>query len=75
MKQNNELMKSMTAEKTQKLPEPEPIERIADALDRIANALESLDQSLIVLSDMLSDCQVKNTYGSALAITGSVEQV
>lgn len=49
--------------------------RIADALESISSTLESIDQSLNLMSDVLADAQVKNQYGSAIAVTGTIQQV
>lgn len=59
-------------------PNPDPLERIADALESIAKSLDNLDsieQSLYLLSTVVSDCQVKNRYGSSLSIVGTVDHV
>lgn len=56
----------------------EQLERIADALERIAGSLDNLDsmeQSLDVLSATLGDAVVKNRFGSAIAITGSIDTI
>lgn len=55
--------------------QPDPLERIADALESINCTLESIDQSLELLSDALADCQVKNRCGSAIAVTGTIQQI
>lgn len=57
---------------------PDPLERIASALERIAVSLDNLDsieQSLDLLSDAVSECQVKNSFGSSIAITGSIDTI
>lgn len=54
---------------------PDPLERIADALETISNTLESIDQSLNLMSNVLADAQVKNRYGSAIAVTGTIQQI
>lgn len=51
------------------------LERIADALEAINANMSSIEQSLDLLSSVLSDSQVKNRFGSALAITGAIQQV
>lgn len=48
-------------------------ENLFKQLKRIADSLENIEQSLILMSDIISDCQVKHTYGSAIAITGSID--
>lgn len=52
-----------------------PIERIADALESISSTLENIDQSLDLMSNVLADIQVKNQYGSAIAVTGTIQQI
>lgn len=56
-------------------PNPDPLERIADALESISSTLESIDQSLDLMSDVLAGAQVKNQYGSAIAVTGAIQQI
>lgn len=51
----------------------EQLSRIADALECIAANTDSMEKSLELVSDILSDCQVKNQYNSAIAITGSID--
>lgn len=48
---------------------------IADALESISSTLESIDQSLNLMSDVLADAQVKSQYGSAIAVTGTIQQI
>lgn len=55
--------------------QPDPLERIADALESISSTLESIGQSLELMSDVLADAQVKNQYGSAIAVTGTIQQI
>lgn len=56
-------------------PDPDPMERIADALEAISSTLDSIDQSLDLVSDVLGDCRVKNRNGSAIVITGVIDHV
>lgn len=56
-------------------PNPDPLERIADALEAISITLDSVNQSLESISDVLEDCQVKNPHGSAIAVTGTIQQI
>lgn len=56
-------------------PAPTTIDRIADALESISRSLESIDQSLEDATEILMDCQVKNQYGSAIAVTGTIQQI
>lgn len=58
-----------------KNPNPDPLERIADALESIGSTLEGIDQSLDLLSDVMADARVKNSYGSAIAIIGALNQI
>lgn len=53
----------------------DPFERIADALESISSTLESLDQSLDTISDILYSVKVENRLGSAIAITGLIQQI
>lgn len=53
----------------------ELLERIASALEAISRTLDSVDQSLGMGADMLADCQVKNPHGSAIAVTGAIQQI
>lgn len=65
-----------------KLRNPEPLDRIADSLEKIANMLERLDDTLgcintrlrIVdnLADDLAECIVDSPGGKRFCITGSV---
>lgn len=56
-------------------PNPDPLERIAGALESISRSLESIDQTLEDATEILMDCQVKNQYGSAIAVAGTIQQV
>lgn len=49
--------------------------RIADALGSISRSLESIDQTLEDATEVLMDCQVKNQYDSAIAVTGAIQQI
>lgn len=49
--------------------------RIADALESISSTLESIDQTLEDATEILMDCRVQNQYGSAIAVTGTIQQV
>ena len=51
------------------------LERIAAALEAISRSLESIDQTLEDATEILMDCQVKNQYGSAIAVIGTIQQV
>ena len=53
----------------------ELLERIANALEAISTTLDSIDQSLDMISDVLGECQVKNRYGSAISVTGTIQQI
>lgn len=57
------------------IPTPDPLERIADALEALNATLEGIDESLKLLSDSFEDCRVKYRYGSAISITGSINQI
>lgn len=52
-----------------------PMERIADALEAISVTLDSIDKTLEDATEILMDCQVKNQYGSAMAVTGIIQQI
>jgi hypothetical protein len=54
------------------IKQEELLERIAVALEGIDRSLANVDQSLELMSDILSDSQVKNPYGSAIAVTGPI---
>ena len=56
-------------------PNPDPLERIADALESISRSLESIDQTLEDATEILMDCRVQNPYGSAIAVTGTIQQI
>lgn len=56
-------------------PNPDPLERIADALETIGFTLDSIDQSLDLLSDVLGDVRVKNPYGSSISVCGTIQQL
>lgn len=49
--------------------------RIADALEEISITLDSIDQSLDLMSDVLAECQVKSRQGNAIAVTGAIQQI
>lgn len=51
------------------------LKRIADTLEDIGNTLDSINQSLDMISDVLEECQVKNRYGSAISVTGTIQQI
>lgn len=51
------------------------MERIADVLEAISVTLDSIDQSLDLMSNVLADCQVKNPHGAAIAVTGAIQQI
>lgn len=56
-------------------PNPDPLERIADALEAIGSTLDSIDQSLDLLSDVVADARVKNRYGSSISVCGTIQQL
>lgn len=56
-------------------PELNFLERIADALEGIDRSLANMDQSLELMSDILSDSQVKNPYGSSISVTGAINVI
>lgn len=60
---------------TQNQIQPDPLERIADALESISSTLESIDGSLDSLSDILYSVKVENRMGSAIAVTGFIQQI
>lgn len=55
--------------------QPDLLERMADALESISSTLENIDQSLDLMSNVLADIQVKNQYGSAIAVTGTIQEI
>ncbi|KJJ71704.1 hypothetical protein [Clostridium sp. FS41] len=55
--------------------QPDPLERIVDALEAISSTLDSVDRSLEVISDVLADSQVKGPRGSAIAVAGNIQQI
>lgn len=53
----------------------EEMVRLVTALEAISNTLDHIDQSLDMISDVLGECQVKNRYGSAISVTGTIQQI
>ena len=51
------------------------LERIAAALEAISSTMERMEQSLDSLTSVLEDAKVENPYGSAIAITGMIQQI
>ena len=51
------------------------MERIADALEAISITLDSINQSLDLMSDVLAECQVRCRHGNAIAVTGAIQQI
>lgn len=41
----------------------------------VSESLASIDQTLEDATEVLMDCQVKNQYGSAIAVTGTIQQI
>lgn len=41
----------------------------------VSESLASIDQTLEDATEILMDCQVKNQYGSAIAVTGTIQQI
>ena len=50
-------------------------ERIADALEAISVTLDSIEQSLALMSDVFAECQVRSRHGNAIAVTGAIQQI
>lgn len=56
-------------------PARDSLERIADALEAINKTLKSIDGSLDSVSDILYSVKVENRMGSAIAVTGLIQQI
>lgn len=53
----------------------EEMVRMVTALEAISITLDSIDQSLNLMSDVLAECQVKSRQGNAIAVTGAIQQL
>ena len=57
------------------IKQEELLERIAIALEGIDRSLANIDQSLELVSDVLGDSKVNGPYGSAIAVTGTINVI
>lgn len=53
----------------------EEMVRLVTALEAISVTLDSIEQSLDLMSDVLAECQVKNSHGAAIAVMGAIQQI
>lgn len=53
----------------------EEMVRMVTALEAISVTLDSIDQSLDLMSDVLAECQVRSRHGNAIAVTGAIQQI